>query len=312
MHYLIRRVLATIPVMGVVAIFVFALLHLSPGDPAAVIAGDFATAEDIARIHKQLGLDRPLHLQFVSWVSQLLRGDLGTSIFSHLPVARLIGQRVEPTVALSITTLIIAVTLGVPIGVLAAWRSGAWIDRLVMGFAVFGFSIPIFVVGYLLIYLFAIQLGWLPVQGYVSIDEGLWPCLRSILLPSGALSTFYMALIARITRASVLEVLGEDYIRTAKAKGLAAVNVLFGHALKNAAVPIVTIIGIGLTLLIGGVVITESVFAIPGVGRLTVDAILRRDYPIIQGVILVSSAAYVLVNLMIDIVYTFLDPRIRY
>jgi len=277
-----------------------------------VIAGDFATAEDIARIHKQLGLDRPLHLQFVSWVSQLLRGDLGTSIFSHLPVARLIGQRVEPTVALSITTLIIAVTLGVPIGVLAAWRSGAWIDRLVMGFAVFGFSIPIFVVGYLLIYLFAIQLGWLPVQGYVSIDEGLWPCLRSILLPSGALSTFYMALIARITRASVLEVLGEDYIRTAKAKGLAAVNVLFGHALKNAAVPIVTIIGIGLTLLIGGVVITESVFAIPGVGRLTVDAILRRDYPIIQGVILVSSAAYVLVNLMIDIVYTFLDPRIRY
>jgi len=311
-HYLIRRVLATIPVMGVVAIFVFALLHLSPGDPAAVIAGDFATAEDIARIHKQLGLDRPLHLQFVSWVSQLLRGDLGTSIFSHLPVARLIGQRVEPTVALSITTLIIAVTLGVPIGVLAAWRSGAWIDRLVMGFAVFGFSIPIFVVGYLLIYLFAIQLGWLPVQGYVSIDEGLWPCLRSILLPSGALSTFYMALIARITRASVLEVLGEDYIRTAKAKGLAAVNVLFGHALKNAAVPIVTIIGIGLTLLIGGVVITESVFAIPGVGRLTVDAILRRDYPIIQGVILVSSAAYVLVNLMIDIVYTFLDPRIRY
>jgi len=311
-HYLIRRVLATIPVMGVVAIFVFALLHLSPGDPAAVIAGDFATAEDIARIHKQLGLDRPLHLQFVSWVSQLLRGDLGTSIFSHLPVARLIGQRVEPTVALSITTLIIAVTLGVPIGVLAAWRSGAWIDRLVMGFAVFGFSIPIFVVGYLLIYLFAIQLGWLPVQGYVSIDEGLWPCLRSILLPSGALSTFYMALIARITRASVLEVLGEDYIRTAKAKGLAAINVLFGHALKNAAVPIVTIIGIGLTLLIGGVVITESVFAIPGVGRLTVDAILRRDYPIIQGVILVSSAAYVLVNLMIDIVYTFLDPRIRY
>ncbi len=313
MHvYLIRRVLATIPVMAVVAIFVFTLLHLTPGDPAAVIAGDFATAEDIARIHKQLGLDRPLHLQFLSWLGQLLRGDLGTSIFSHLPVARLIGQRLEPTVVLSITTLVIAVALAVPVGVLAAWRARTWIDRSVMGFAVFGFSIPVFVVGYLLIYVFAVQLGWLPVQGYVSIQKGVWPCLRSILLPSFALGVIYMALIARITRASVLEVLSEDYVRTAHAKGLGAASVLFGHALKNAAVPIVTIIGVGLTLLIGGVVITESVFAIPGVGRLTVDAILRRDYPIIQGVILVASGVYVLVNLMIDIVYTFLDPRIRY
>ena len=313
MHaYLIRRVLATIPVMGIVALVVFALLHLTQGDPAAVIAGDYATAEDIARIHKQLGLDRPVYLQFLSWLGQLLRGDLGTSIFSHLPVTRLLGQRLEPTVALSITTLILAVTLAVPMGVLAAWRARTWIDRSVMGFAVFGFSIPIFVLGYLLIYVFAIQLGWLPVQGYVGIEKGLWPCLRSILLPSFALGTVYMALIARITRASVLEVLTEDYIRTAHAKGLGAASVLIRHALKNAAVPIVTIIGIGLTLLIGGVVITESVFAIPGVGRLTVDAILRRDYPIIQGVILVFSGVYVLVNLMIDILYTFLDPRIRY
>lgn len=310
--YLVRRLLATIPVMGVVAVSVFALLHLTPGDPAAIIAGDYATAEDIARIHTQLGLDRPLHVQFVAWLEQILRGDLGTSIFSHRPVAELIGQRLEPTIVLSVTTLVLAIALAVPIGVLAAWRAGTWLDRLVMGFAVFGFSVPVFVLGYLLIYLFAIQLGWLPVQGYVGLDRGLWPCLRSVLLPSFALGTVYMALIARITRASVLEVLSEDYIRTAQAKGLPPLAVLLGHALKNASVPIVTIIGIGLTLLIGGVVITESVFALPGVGRLTVDAILRRDYPIIQGVILIFSGVYVLVNLLIDISYTFLDPRIRY
>ncbi len=310
--YLCRRLLATIPVMGVVALFVFALLHLTPGDPAAIIAGDYATAEDIARIHKQLGLDRPFAVQFVAWLGQLLRGDLGTSIFSHLPVARLIGQRLEPTIALSITTLVVAVVLAVPVGILAAWRAGTWVDRLVMGFAVCGFSVPVFVLGYALIFLFAIKLDWLPVQGYVSLDEGLWSALRSLVLPSFALGVIYMALIARITRASVLEVLAEDYIRTAQAKGLAALRVLVGHALKNAAVPIVTIVGVGLTLLIGGVVITESVFAIPGVGRLTVDAILRRDYPIIQGVILVFSGVYVLVNLAVDIAYTFLDPRIRY
>ncbi|MBI4012199.1 MAG: ABC transporter permease [Candidatus Rokubacteria bacterium] len=310
--YLVRRLLATIPVMGVVAVFVFGLLHLTPGDPAAIIAGDYATAEDIARIHTQLGLDRPLHVQFVDWLGQILRGDLGTSIFSQRPVAELIGQRLEPTIVLSVTTLVLAIALAVPIGVLAARRAGTWLDRLVMGFAVFGFSVPVFVLGYLLIYLFAIQLGWLPVQGYVGLDRGLWPCLRSVLLPSFALGTVYMALIARITRASVLEVLSEDYIRTAQAKGLPPRAVLLGHALKNASVPIVTIIGIGLTLLIGGVVITESVFALPGVGRLTVDAILRRDYPIIQGVILIFSGVYVLVNLLIDISYTFLDPRIRY
>lgn len=304
--------MATIPVMGVVAVIVFLLLHLAPGDPATLIAGDFATAEDIARIGKQLGLDRPLPVQFVAWVGQVLQGELGTSIFSQLPVSRLIRQRLEPTLVLSVTTLVIAVALAVPIGVLAAWRARTWVDRLVMGLAVCGLSIPVFVLGYLLIYFFAIQLGWLPVQGYVSLTQGIWPCLRSILLPSLALGSIYMALIARITRASLLEVLEEDYVRTAHAKGLSTLTVVVGHALRNASIPIVTIIGVGLTLLIGGVVITESVFAIPGIGRLTVDAILRRDYPIIQAVILLSSGAYVLVNLVIDLVYTVLDPRIRY
>lgn len=310
--YILRRLLATIPVMGVVAIVVFLLLHLTPGDPAAIIAGDYARPEDIARIRANLGLDRPLHIQFFSWVGNVLRGDLGTSIFSNLPVSKLIGQRLEPTVALSISTIIFAIIVAVPMGVIAAWRAGSWLDRSVMGFAVLGFSVPVFVVGYVLMYIFSLKLGWFPVQGYSPIAEGFGPFLRSIALPTLALGIVYIALIARITRASVMEVLSEDYIRTAKAKGLSNTSLLLGHALRNAAVPIVTIIGIGVALLIGGVVVTESVFNIPGLGRLTIDAVLRRDYPIIQGVILVFSGVYVFVNLVIDILYTFLDPRIRY
>jgi peptide/nickel transport system permease protein len=313
MHaYIVQRILATVPVMAVVALFVFALLHLTPGDPAAVIAGELATVDDIARIRAQLGLDRPVHVQFVTWLGQLLQGDLGTSIFSKMPVSQLIAQRLEPTAMLSLATILFAVTFAVPMGVIAAWRAGSWVDRVVMGFAVLGFSIPVFVLGYLFIFIFAVELRWLPVQGYKPIGDGFWPFLQSIALPTLTLGVVYIALIARITRASVLEVLHEDYIRTAEAKGLGTRAVLLGHALKAAAVPIVTVIGVGVALLIGGAVITESVFAIPGLGRLTVDAILRRDYPIIQGVILVFSAAYVLVNLVIDIIYPLLDPRIRY
>jgi peptide/nickel transport system permease protein len=310
--YIVRRVLATIPVMAVVAVFVFALLYLSPGDPAAIIAGDTATVEDIARIRAMLGLDRPVYIQFAEWVWRLLRGDLGISIFTNLPVTKLIEQRVEPTVALTITTLIISVLVAIPMGVLAAWRAGSWVDRVVMVFAVLGFSVPVFVLAYILIYIFAIRADILPVQGYVSITVGFWPFLSHLILPSVALGMIYAALIARITRASMLDVLAQDYIRTAQAKGLGNQQVLIGHALKNAAVPIVTIIGIGVALLISGVVVTETVFAIPGLGRLTVDAILRRDYPIIQGIILIFSAAYVLVNLLVDLSYTLLDPRIRY
>ena len=313
MHaYIIRRILATIPVMAVVGIFVFLLLHLTPGDPAAIIAGDYASPEDIKRIRAKLGLDRPIYIQFGTWVWQLMQGDLGISIFSDLPVSHLIAQRIEPTLALSIFTIIMAVLFAVPLGVLAAWRAGTLIDRLSMVIAVFGFSVPVFVIGYLLMYVFAIELKWFPVQGYVSYKVGVLPFLRSITLPSVALALLYSALIARITRASVLEVLTEDYIRTARAKGLASSVVLMRHALKNAAVPIVTIIGIGIALLIGGVVVTESVFNIPGLGRLTVDSILRRDYPIIQGIILLFAGVYVFINLLVDIAYTFLDPRIRY
>jgi peptide/nickel transport system permease protein len=310
--YFVRRLLATIPVIGMVAFFVFALLYLTPGDPAAVIAGDIATVADIERIRHQLGLDQPLMTRFWSWASAVLHGDLGISIFTNLPVTQLIGQRVEPTLSLALCTLVVAVLVAVPMGVIAAWKAGRLIDRLVMLFSVAGFSIPVFVLAYLLIYLFAIDLDWLPVQGYTPLREGLWPWLRHLILPSIALGTIYIALIARITRATMLDVLAQDYVRTAHAKGLAPGVVLMRHALKNAAVPIVTIIGIGVALLISGVVVTESVFAIPGIGRLTVDAIIRRDYPIIQGVILIFSTVYVLVNLAVDLSYRLFDPRIQY
>jgi len=310
--YFIRRVLATIPVMAVVALFVFSLLYLAPGDPAAVIAGDQATPEDVERIRASLGLDRPFLVRFGEWAYHIVTGDLGTSIFTNLPVSTMIAQRIEPTLSLMVLTLIIAVVIALPMGVVAAWKHGTLIDRGVMAFAVLGFSVPVFVVGYLLAYYFALELDWLPVQGYTPISRGLWPWFQNLILPAVALGSAYIALIARITRATMLEVLQQDYIRTARAKGVAQTGVLFLHALKNAAVPIVTVIGLGIALLIGGAVITESVFAIPGLGRLTVDAILRRDYPVIQGVVLLFSFVYVLINLAIDLAYTLFDPRIRY
>ena len=309
---ILRRLLATIPVMGVVALFVFALLRVTPGDPAAIIAGDYASPQDIARIRAALGLDRPLLVQIGIWLGQLLHGDLGTSIFSGLPVTTLIRQRLEPTVALTILAMLLAVGAALPLGVLAAWKQGSWVDRVVMGMAVSGFSMPVFWLGFLLVYVFAISFAWLPVQGYQPLASGLWPFLRHLILPALTLSVIYMALVARMTRASMLEVLSEDYIRTAFAKGLPPGRVLVRHALKNASLPVVTIIGIGFALLIGGAVVTESVFALPGLGRLTVDAIVRRDYPVIQGVLLIVSGVYVLINLVIDMLYVFLDPRIRY
>jgi peptide/nickel transport system permease protein len=310
--HIVRRIVATIPVMAIVALFVFSLLYIAPGDPAAVIAGDQASPEDIEKIRKGLGLDRPFLVRFGEWSWSILQFDLGTSMFTGLPVTKLIAQRLEPTLSLMVVTLILAVTIAVPMGVIAAWKAGTWIDRALMAFAVFGFSVPVFVVGYLLAYVFALQLDWFPVQGYTPIARGFWPWLENLVLPAVALGCVYIALIARITRASMLEVLQQDYIRTARSKGMGQGGILFVHALKNAAVPIVTVIGIGVALLIGGAVVTESVFAIPGLGRLTIDAIVRRDYPLIQGIVLLFSFVYVLVNLVVDVLYTLLDPRIRY
>ena len=310
--YIVKRLLATIPVLLVVAIFVFAMLRLTPGDPASIIAGAAATTQDVVAIRARLGLDRPLVAQFLVWIGNMATGDFGESFFFKKQVAELVADRIEPTLMLSLTTMVLSIAVAVPLGVVAAYRQGTWIDRLVMGFSVLGFSVPVFVIGYALIYVFSIELNWLPVQGYQRLAEGVGGCLLRLILPSVTLSVIYIALIARITRTSVLEVLGEDYIRTARAKGLTNYAVLMRHALRNAAVPIVTVVGIGIALLIGGVVVTESVFSIPGLGRLTVDAVLARDYPTVQAVILLFSFVYVLVNLLVDLSYTGLDPRIRY
>ena len=310
--YILRRILATLPVMGIVVVFVFLLVRIAPGDPAAIIAGDYATSENIQKIRVGLGLDKPIHVQFWIYLTNLAQGDLGRSLHSRLPVGQLILQRVEPTVALALSTLTFAILMAIPLGILAAWKAGSLIDRAVMVFAVGGFSLPVFWLGFLLIYAFSIRLDLLPVQGYVSYRQGVLPFIRHLILPTVALGLIYMALLARITRASVLEVLQSDYIRTAYAKGVRPAGVLFAHALKNAAVPVVTTIGVGFALLIGGVVITESVFALPGLGRLTVDAVLQRDYSIIQGVTLLFALVYAVVNLVVDLSYTLFDPRIRY
>ena len=310
--FLLRRVLSTIPVLVIVAVLVFLVLRLAPGDPAAILAGDAASTEQIARIRTQLGLDKPILAQFFIWAGNLATGDLGESFYYKMKVTTLIGQRLEPTLALAALTILFAVAVSVPLGVVAAWRFGGWFDRALMGFSVLGFSVPVFVLAYILIYIVSLQLGLLPVQGYQRIGDGFGPFLRHLILPSFTLSVIFIALIARVTRASVLEALGEDYIRTARAKGLPELRVLVHHGLANAAVPIVTVIGIGIALLIGGVVVTESVYAIPGLGRLTVDAVLARDFPTVQGLILFFSFTYVLINLLIDLSYVFLDPRIRY
>jgi peptide/nickel transport system permease protein len=298
--------------MLVVALFVYGLLDLAPGDPAVFLAGDDATAEEIERIRMTLGLDQPFVQRFGIWLVSVVQGDLGMSLFTGTPVSTMISQRIPPTFTLMLMTLIVSVMVAIPIGALAAWHHNRFDDRLVMVGAVFSFSLPTFVVGYALAWLFGVEMRWLPVQGYVPPSEGLWASLRTLILPTLALSSVYVALITRITRATLLETLSQDYIRTARAKGVDSRNLLFRHALRNASVPIVTVIGSGVALLISGAVVTETVFSIPGLGRLTVDAILRRDYPIIQGVILLFSFLYVLINLIVDLLYRVFDPRITY
>lgn len=310
-NFFFRRVISTIPVLVIVAVVVFFVLRLAPGDPAAVIAGDGASIEQVEKVRVLLGLDKSIFEQFIRWAGQVLRGDLGTSIFTNKSVTELIGQRVEPTLALTVLTMLISSVFGVGLGMLAAARAGTWLDNALILLAVAGFSVPVFVVGYALVFVFAINLGWFPVQGYAPLAEGLGPFLRHLVLPSVTLSFIYIALISRITRATVLDILAQDYIRTAYAKGFGDRDVFTKHVLRNAAVPITTVIGIGVALMIGGVVVTESVFNIPGMGRLVVDAIGRRDYPVIQGVTLVFAGAYVFLNFVVDLLCGVFDPRVR-
>ncbi|MGJ7553632.1 ABC transporter permease [Variovorax sp. RB3P1] len=310
--FLARRILSTVPVLVIVALIVFLMLRLAPGDPAAAIVGDSGTSENIAKVREQLGLNQSLPVQFFHWSAQLLQGNLGESYFMKKTVTELIGQRIEATVSLAAVTLVVTLLIAVPLGVIAAWRHGGWLDRMLMGFSVMGFSIPAFVIGYVLIWIFALHLQWLPVQGYARLSQGPLLWIKHLILPSITLSVIYVALIARVTRAAVAEAMTEDYIRTARAKGISEKRLLMRHALANAAIPIVTVIGIGIALLIGGVVVTETVFAIPGLGQLTVDAVLSRDFPLIQGITLFFSVIYVLINLLIDVSYLVFDPRIRY
>ncbi|MBN8971120.1 MAG: ABC transporter permease [Rhizobiales bacterium] len=311
-YFLLRRLMSVIPVLVVVSIIVFLALRLGPGDPAAILAGDSATPDMIAAMRAHLGLDQSLPQQFIHWVIQIAHGDLGRSITSNQPVTMLVASRLEPTLALASATIIFSILIATPLGVLAAWRRGTWVDNLASGGAVIGFALPAFVTGYLLVYVFALKLQWLPVQGFIPLSEGFWPFIRHLILPTLTLSTIYIALITRVTRASMLEILGEDFVRTARAKGLPERVVLFRHALGNSAIPILSVIGIGIALLLGGVVVTESVFSLPGLGRLTVEAVVARDYPVVQGIIILFSGVYVLINLAVDVSYAIFDPRISY
>lgn len=310
-RFVFGRILSVIPVMFTVLFVVFIIVHIGPGDPAGLIAGPNANAAQIEEIRQKLNLDKPLMEQFWIYFRDVLRFDLGRSVFSDRPVSWLIWQRVEPTLLLALTTTILSVLIAVPAGVFAAWRAGTIVDRTLSLASVAGFSIPIFVIGYVLVQLFAINLGWFPVQGYKPLSDGILQCLHSLALPTVALALLFSALVARIARASMLEVLAEDYIRTARAKGAGEMRVLGVHSVKNIGVPVVTVVGTSFAVLIGGVVITESVFNIPGMGRLTVDAILTRDYPVVQGVMLVFAGILILVNLLVDLSYAFFDPRVR-
>jgi peptide/nickel transport system permease protein len=310
--YIVRRLLAVVPVMVVVVTVVFLLIHLIPGDPVAVILGPDATPAQMAATRTQLGLDRPLHEQLLKFYTRVLSGDLGRSYFLDRPVTQALWERAEPTALLTLSALLVAVVVGVPSGLVAgAYPGSAW-DRVLMLGALLGVCIPGFWLSLNFIYLFAVKLGWLPAGGYASVFVDPWAALRFMVLPAVSLGFNQSALIARIARSCMLEVLQQDYIRTARAKGLPQRAVVVVHGFRNALVPVVTVIGITTAILIGGAVVTEIVFNIPGLGRLIISAILRRDYPVVQGVVLVTAAAYVLVNLVVDVLYVFIDPRIRY
>jgi peptide/nickel transport system permease protein len=310
--YLLRRVLAVIPVMLVVATVAFVLIHLAPGDPASIIAGPYAAPDDVAKLRHQLGLDEALPVQLIKWYGRLLVGDLGQSIFLRRPVLEAIIDRLEPTLLLTSWATLIAVLIGVPAGVVSARFHNSALDQTFMGLALVGLSIPNFLLGLVMILVFGVWLGWLPVAGYVPLESGLWPNLRSLIMPAVSLGLVQSALIARITRSSMLDVLREQYILAGRSKGLSERVVIYKHALKNAIIPTLTVIGITFAILVGGAVVIETVFNIPGLGRLIISAVLRRDYPVIQGVVLLIAVAYTLVNLAVDLAYLALDPRIRY
>jgi peptide/nickel transport system permease protein len=311
-RYLLSRLGGMLLVMAIVAVLVFVLTRAAPGDPIAVLLGDQATAEDIARVQKVYGLDKPLPVQFGLWLRELAHGNLGESIFLQRPVTQALWERAEPTALLSLLAIAIAAAIGVPCGIVSAVYRGKAVDQVFTGFAMLGASVPSFWFGLVLMQIFAVSLGWFPVSGYGPPGASLAERLHALVLPATVLGILNSALIIRFTRASMLDVLGEDYVRTARAKGLPENRVVLKHALRNALVPIVTVIGLTVALMIGGAVVTETVFGLPGVGNLVVSAVVRRDYPVIQGALLVVAVIYVVINFLIDLLYTVVDPRVKY
>jgi len=310
--YVVRRLIALLPVLLVVSTVGFFLIYLTPGDPAAVMLGPDATQDDIDNLRAQMGLNRPLHVQLLRWYGRTLRGDLGDSIFLQRPVLQAILERLEPTVLLTTMALVVAIAIGVPAGVVSAVRRNSWMDQAAMGIALFGVSVPGFWLGLNLILFFSVYLGLFPVAGYVPLAESVARAARSLVLPALTLGIGGSALIARMTRSSMLEVMGQDYVRTARAKGNKERRVILRHALRNAMIPTITVIGLALGGLLAGAIVTETVFALPGVGRLVISSVQRRDYPVIQGVLMFIASIYVLVNLLIDVIYVYLDPRVKY
>lgn len=309
--YAIRRLLVLIPIMWIVATAVFLLLHSAPGDPAAFMLGSDASVEQQADLRHDLGLDRPLYEQYVDWLGKAVRGDLGESIFLGKPVTSALAERAQPTILLGSLALIVSLIIGLVTGVLSAIRRASWLDLSLMSGAMAGVAVPTFVTGLLLIYIFAVKLRWLPVAGYEPISAGLWPCLRYLILPAITLGAFEAAFLSRMTRSMMLEVIGQDYVRTARAKGLVERDVIIRHTLRNAFVPLLTIIGLMVAALMSGAVVTEQIFAIPGMGRLLIQAVVRRDFPLVQGAVLIIALLYVLTNLAVDLLTRVVDPRIE-
>jgi len=310
-RYLASRLAGMLAVLAIVAVIVFVLTRAASGDPISVLLGDQATAEDIARVQKDYGLDKPLPVQFAYWAREVLQGNLGQSIFLQRPVTQALWERAEPTTLLALMAVGLAALIGIPCGIVSAVYRGRAVDQVFTGVAMLGASIPSFWFGIVLIQLFAVSLGWFPASGYGAPGAPLAERLHALVLPALVLGILNSALIIRFTRASMLDVLGEDYVRTARSKGLPESSVVLKHALRNALVPIVTVLGLTVALMIGGAVVTETVFGLPGVGNLVVNAVLRRDYPVIQGALLVIAAIYVLINFSIDLLYVAVDPRVK-
>lgn len=311
-EYLARRILALAPVMFVVATLVFVLMHLTPGDPVSAMLGMDANPTDVERMRANLGLDKPLHLQYLQWIGKVLQGNFGESIFLQIPVLTAVADRLEPTLMLTLLAMVIAVGLGIPAGVISATRFGTVVDQSFMTVALLGVSMPDFWLGLNLIFFVAVKLGWFPVAGYMPLGSNWLATLRYLAMPAFCLGFIQSTLIARMTRAVMLDVLSQDYIRTGHAKGLSERRVVYKHALKNALIPTLTVIGITFAILMSGAIVIETVFNLPGVGRLLIQSVLRRDYPVIQGVVLLIAAAYVVINLLVDVMYAYLDPRIKY